>query len=167
MTKISLSLDNIQSYLRAQGVEVELQTSTNQLCILCKVADREYPIFIRIYDGDELLQLLAFLPCNTNPQTFNDTARLLHLLNKELDLPGFGMDEDQEVVFYRCMIPIKDKKIDADFLNSYLTAVQTVCQSFAAVVAGVSYGAATFDEIMKKVKEQGDLSLTQAQLRQE
>lgn len=162
---IPLDLNKIRDYLHSQGVEAAYQKESNQLCILYKTADREYPLFIRIYEGDEMLQLLAFLPCNVKAETFADTARLLHLLNKEIDIPGFGMDENSEVVFYRCMLPIKDKMLDKTLLNSYLNAIQVVCQSFAPVVATVAYGAISFDEVLKKTKEQSGESLTQSQIK--
>lgn len=162
---IPLELHKIRTHLRSLGIESELQTETNQLCILFKIAERDFPLFIRVYEGGELLQLLGFIPCNTKKETVADTARLLHLLNKEIDLPGFGMDENSEVVFYRCMIPAKDKKIDGNILNSYINATQVVCQSFAAVIAGVAYGAATFDEVVAKSKENKSQSLSQSNLK--
>lgn len=164
---IPLDLNTIRKHLKSQGIEAELQKETGQLCILLKIADREYPLFIRIYEGGDLLQLLAFLPCNTKPETVADTARLLHLLNKEIDTPGFGMDEDPHVVFYRCMIPVKDKQIDGNIFDSYINATQIVCQSFAPVVAAVAYGAVTFEDVLKKSKEQSNQSLTQSQLKKD
>jgi len=161
---IPLDLTKIKSYLSTKGIESEIQKETDQLCILLKIAEREFPLFIRIYEGGELVQLLAFLPCNTKTETLGDTARLLHLLNKEIDTPGFGMDENSLVVFYRCMIPVKEKKIDDKLFDAYLNATQVVCQSFAPVVAAVAYGGITFDEVLKKSKEHGQ-SLSQSQIR--
>jgi len=162
---ISLDLHKIREHLRSQGIDAELQAETNQLCIVFKIAEREYPLFIRIYEGGELLQLLAFLPCTIQTSTFSETARLLHSLNKELDLPGFGMDEVQEVVFYRIMVPVKEKKLDQNLLISYINAIQVVCQSFAPAIAAIAYGQLTFDEMMKRVKENSGQSLTQSFLR--
>lgn len=164
---IALDLNKIRSHLKSQGIEAELQTETNQLCIILKTGPAEYPLFIRIYEGGELLQLLAFLPCTTKPETLPEIARLLHLLNKEIDTPGFGMDEDSQMVFFRCMIPVKDKQVDENLLNSYMNATQVVCQSFAPVVAGVAFGAVTFDEVVKKSKEQSNESLTKAHMQRE
>jgi hypothetical protein len=164
---IALDLQKIRTYLKSQGIDAELQAETNQLCILFKTGEREYPVFIRIYEGGELLQLLAFLPCNTKRETVPETARLLHLLNKEIDTPGFGMDENSEVIFFRTMIPVKDGQLDENLLNSYMNATQVVCQSFAPVIAAVAYGAITFDEVMKKSKENSHESLTKSQLRRE
>lgn len=153
---IPLDLNKIIEFLHTKGMEASYQKESNQACILFKIAEKEYPVFIRIYESGELLQLLAFVPCTLKPETFADTGRLLHLLNKEIDIPGFGMDENSEVIFYRCMIPVKDKMLDEALLNSYLNVIQVVCQSFAPVVASVAYGAVTYDEVLKKTKEQKD-----------
>lgn len=149
---IPLTIDAIKNYLKSKAIEATLQKETNQLCISLKITDREFPFFIRIFQGDQLLQLLAFLPCNTKENTIADTARLLHLLNKEIDLPGFGMDETAHVVFYRCMIAIKDKQIDPVAFDAFFNAVQVVCQTFTSVVAAVAYGAVTFADVLKQSK---------------
>jgi hypothetical protein len=159
---IPLNLDKIRNHLQKQGIQSELQSETDQLCALFKVAEKEYPLFFRIYEGGELLQLLAFLPCSTKTTTIADTARLLHLLNKEIDLPGFGMDESQHVVFYRLMCPVKEKKLDLNLFNSYVNATQVVCQSFATVIAAIAYGGITFEDMLKKVQENNGQSLSNA-----
>jgi hypothetical protein len=163
---IPLNLNKIQTYLKSKDIVSELQKETNQLCILLKMLEREYPLFIRIYEGSDLLQLLAFLPCNTKQSTHADTARLLHLINREIDIPGFGMDENADVVFYRCMMISKDKEIDEKTLDAYMNAIQVVCQSFAAVVAGVAYGAITFDDVLAQAKNNNE-SLTQTFLKRD
>lgn len=164
---ISLDLNKIGKYLVSQGIEATFQKETDQLYILFKIGDREFPLFLRIYEGGELLQLLAFLPCNTKSTTLADTARLLHLLNKEIDVPGFGMDEGPQVIFYRCMIPAKDKQLDEKILDSYISATHTACQSFAPVIAAVAYGALTFEEVLRKSKDQTNQSFTQSHLKKE
>lgn len=163
---IPLKLDNILAYLTKKGVQAQLQAETNQLVIIFKIGDREFPLFIRIFDNGELLQLLAFIPCNMKKKAFGETGRLLHLLNKELDIPGFGMDEDTSVVFYRCMIPIQKNQIEESLFEAYLNSIQLVCKSFSPVIASVAYGSATFEEILEKTREQNkNQTLTQSQLR--
>jgi len=151
---IPLKLDQLQKHLKKNQIESQFQKETDQLCILLKIAEREFPLFIRIFDNNELVQLLAFLPCNFKEETVQDTARLLHLLNKELDIPGFGMDENVAVVFYRCMIPAQNKEISEPIFDAFLNAVQVVCKSFAAVIAAVAYGAVSFEDVVKQSKEQ-------------
>lgn len=163
---ISLTLDAILAYLSQKGVQAQLQTETNQVIILFKIGDREFPLFIRIFEGGDLLQLLVFLPCNMKKSAFGETGRLLHLLNKELDIPGFGLDEDTSVVFYRCMIPIQNQQLDETLFDAYLNSIQLVCKSFSPVIASVAFGNVTFEEILKKTKEQNkSQTLTQSQVR--
>ncbi len=150
---IKLELDAIHSHLRSKGIDIHLQAQTSQLYLLLKIAETEFPVFIRIFDGDELLQLLTFIPCNFTEATTADTARLLHLLNKEMDIPGFGMDENAGVVFYRCMLPANHKKIDAALLDAYLNTIDVVCKSFAPVITAVSHGALSFNEVLKNAKQ--------------
>jgi hypothetical protein len=162
---INLKLDAILEYLTKKGVPAQLQDETNQIIIIFKIGDREFPLFIRIFEGGELLQLLAFIPCNMKKSTFADTGRLLHLLNKELDIPGFGQDEDTAVVFYRCMLPIQNQQLDEAVFDAYLNSIQLVCKSFSPVIAAVAYGSSTFEEILQKAREQNN-TLTQSQLKQ-
>lgn len=163
---ISLTLDAILAYLSKKGMRAELQTETNQVVIIFKIGDREFPLFIRIFEGGELLQLLAFIPCNMKKSAFAETGRLLHLLNKELDIPGFGLDEDSSVVFYRCMLPVQGQQMSETLFNAYLNSIQLVCKSFSSVIATVAYGSATFEDILKKAREQNkNKSFTQSQLR--
>lgn len=155
---IKLDIDEIQAYLHQKGVNIHLQKETNQLYLLFKIAETEFPVFIRVFDGDELLQLLAFLPCNFSDITLEDTARLLHLLNKEMDIPGFGIDENASVVFYRCMLPASSQKIDAAVLDAYLNTIEVVCKSFTPVITAVAQGGLTFEEVLKKAQENRTLA---------
>ena len=150
---IHLELTKIQEYLKSKQIAAEYQKETDQLYIVFKTGDQEYPLFIRIFEGGELLQLLAFLPCNTKSETLNDTARLLHLLNKELDTPGFGMDESSSVVFYRVMLPVYKKEINPHILDAYIEVIQTICRTFTSVITAVALGAVTFEEVLTKARE--------------
>ena len=150
---IPLDLMNIKEHLASQSIKAEYQQETDQLYMVFKIAEQEYPVFIRVFEGEELLQLIAFLPCNTKENTLNDTGRLLHLLNKELDTPGFGMDESSSVIFYRTMLPIFNKELNPLLLTAYLGVVQMVCKTFAAVIAAVANGAVSYKGVLAKLKE--------------
>lgn len=149
---IPLTIPDLQKFLTDQQIKVEQQADTNQIYMVYKIADREFPLFFRIFDSGDLLQLIAFIPCNVKPEAAPHLARLLHLLNKELDIPGFGMDEAANVVFYRVMIPSLDKTIDEGIIKRYIHSIESICTNFSPVVATVAFGAATFDDVLKKVK---------------
>lgn len=149
---IPLEIEPIRKHLRQKKIDAHFQKETDQLYFLLKIAETEFPVFIRIMEGGELLQLLSFLPCNFKESTLSDTARLLHMLNREMDIPGFGLDENSSVVFYRLMIPAKEKAIDGELLDAYLSAIDMVCHSFAPVIAAVAFGGMTLNEVLKQAK---------------
>lgn len=161
---ISLNLNDILAYLNKHGMQAQIQTETEQIVMVFKIGDHEFPLFIRIFEGGELLQLLAFIPCKLKKSAIAETGRLLHLLNKELDVPGFGIDEDSSTVFYRCMLPIHNQQLDETLLNAYINSIQLVCKSFASVIASVAFGSITFEEMLEKTRKKHQ-SFTQSHLR--
>ena len=152
MSKVSLQ--EVQKLLKGKDYDVQLQKETDQLYIILKHEGIEFPLFIRIFDESELLQLLVFMPCNIKDEARGDLARLLHLLNKELDIPGFGMDETANVCFFRCMIPTPGADLNETVLDAFLRAIDVVCKTFAPAVVTVASGNATFEEVLKKAQEQ-------------
>ena len=150
---IKVTLDSLQEYLRKKKHDVQLQKETQQLYIILKIEGKEFPLFLRIFEQSELLQLLVFMPTPIKPGTHADVARLLHLLNKELDIPGFGMDENTHLAFYRCMLPIPGKKIDETLFDAYFKSIELICESITAPVFAVASGLATYQEILQKAKE--------------
>ena len=128
---------------------------------------------LRVFDDGHLLQLLVFYSLHLEPngkfcprekrllirsghqvkESTADLSCLLHLLNKELDVPGFGMDEMAGVVFYRLMLPTPKKKIDEELLVAYLKTAEHVCQMFSTPIEAVSSGQMTLDQILAKAHE--------------
>ena len=79
---------------------------------------------------------------------------ILHLLNKEMDIPGFGMDEDSKVIFFRISQPLSTEgELDTDLMDAYLESIKTVCTTFTPAIINVSQGTMTLEEILQKVKE--------------
>ena len=133
--------------------DAAIQDETNQVYTILKMDQKEYPLFLRVFDDGHLLQMLAFIPCQLEKEVIPDMARLLHLLNKELDVPGFGMDEMAGVVFYRIMLPTPKKKIDSELLLAFLKTIEHVCQMFAAPIEAIGFGQATLEQILQKAQE--------------
>lgn len=161
---INMSLDSILNFMRKNKYEAEIQPDTQQVYTIFKMNQKEYPLFMRIFDDGHLLQLLVFIPSHLEPnenfssdkkenESVADLARLLHLLNKELDVPGFGMDEMAGVVFYRLMLPTPKKKIEEDLLLAYLKTADHVCQMFTTPIEAVSSGQMTLNQILEKAHE--------------
>lgn len=149
-----VTIEGLLETLRAKKKDAQLQKETNQVYMILKHEKREFPLFVRIMGEGELVQLMVFFPVALKPTAYPDLARLLHVLNKEIDIPGFGMDEKAKVAFYRCMIPTLDGEMPETFLDGFLRSIEVVCQTFSPVIEAVGFGVATYAELMKKAEEQ-------------
>ncbi|GAB4229841.1 MAG: YbjN domain-containing protein [Chlamydiales bacterium] len=150
---MELSLENFKKLLLQRELHPEIQRETQQVFAMMPIEGRDYPLFVRIFEESGLVQCIAFFPFEIKKQTFPDVARLLHLFNKELDIPGFGLDEESKVLFFRCMIPSNKGKIEEDLFLAYLNTIHLACSSFTKPIEAVAAGAATFEELIEKVNK--------------
>ena len=83
----------------------------------------------------------------------SEAARLLHFVNREIDMPGFGMDEKDQLMFYRLVLPCLDKKIDTKLLDLYLVATRVACETFMDAIQLIASGSANFERVVKERKQ--------------
>lgn len=119
---IDLKLDDLLHHLK-KSHSAELQQENKQIAITLKVDEQEVPLFVGVLH-DTLVQMIAYLPFEIKPDSVNEVARFLHLLNKQLDLPGFGMDEQASLLFYRAVIPCLKPTVEAELFDAYLRTLQ-------------------------------------------
>jgi hypothetical protein len=148
-----LTLENVQSFLAKKKIDAQMQKETGQLYIANTFQGVEFPTFLRVYEGGELLQILLFIPSNIKAGTEKEVARLLNLINKEIDIPGYGMDENSNVIFYRIMIPAFKQQIQEEIIERYLSSLEQLCKTFTPAIVAVSQGHMTYEEILKKLQE--------------
>jgi hypothetical protein len=149
---IELTLSNIQELMGTLGIQMDLEPNTNQLQAIKKFGQFEYPVFARIYEDSRMLQLLIFIPCNIKKGSESDTARLLHLINKEMDIPGFGMDENSSVLFYRVMLVARSRKIDKELVGIFIKSLENICLSFTVPIISVAQGKVSYEDVVKQLK---------------
>jgi hypothetical protein len=150
---ISFNLESIFQFLKANNYEPQIQQDTKQIYFVFKIQNTDFPVFVKIYESGDLMQLLAFIPTEIKTNTLIHVSRLLHLLNKEMDFPGFGMDEKAKVIFCRYVIPTKTKQISEELLDVYIKTLRTVCETLSPVIVTVAHGQSTFDEVMDKAND--------------
>ncbi len=150
---LNMTLESLLTHMRENSYEAHIQADTQQVYTILKFNKKEYPLFLRIFDEGHLLQLLVFIPIHLKKEVIPDMARLLHLLNKELDMPGFGMDEMAGVIFYRLMLPTPKKKINGEILTAFLKTIEQVCTTFASPIEAIGLGQMTLEDILKKAQE--------------
>lgn len=75
------------------------------------------------------------------------------MLNRELDVPGFGMEEQSKTVFYRIMMPAMDNNIDEKLIGAYLDTIKLVMSTFSPAVEAVASGQMSLGAVLDKVRE--------------
>lgn len=144
---------NFLASLKKMKLEGKVQPETNQVYTVFHHEKKEYPIFLRSLHEGELLQLLTFIPCYVEKAKMADVSRFLHMLNKELDMPGFCVDETSMTVFYRLVLPTFKKEYSEEAFEAYVNTSQTVCKSFATAIEALALGAMSLTDIIKKAQE--------------
>lgn len=145
-----LNTPNLLGTLQRAGLEPKQQPQSDQIFCIKKMENIELVLFFRILSEGELLQIMTGLPFPLRDELKNDVARLLHKLNLDLDMPGFGMDEKTKLIFYRSVFPCQNKVCEVTLLDKYLEVGPRVCSSFAQVLAVVAQGHMTYDELLRK-----------------
>lgn len=144
---------NLLQALKKMNLDGKVQKETNQIYVVLKHDEREYPLFIRDLHDGELLQLLCFIPCYVEQNKVAETSRFLHMLNKELDMPGFCFDETSMTIFYRLILPALNKEFQESSFEAFVNTANMVCKSFGTVIEALAIGAMSLEEILKKASE--------------
>lgn len=152
-TDMKLSNTELIGSMEKFGLKAAVQENSNQLLAKFSHNGNEYPTFIRQLNGGNLLQLLTFVPCTIDADAYFDVSRLLHMINKELDMPGFCCDEETKTVFYRVVIPCINSQVDEPLFHAYLNTMQQVCGMFGTIVQAIAIKAMSLDDMMSKAKE--------------
>lgn len=148
---MSFTLDEhlLLQFLNQHGLEPSYEKGSGQIYISFMIAGFEVPVFFVLRKETGLLQTVAYLPYELKEDTMSNVARLLHLFNKELDMPGFGMDEQLKITFYRSAIPCIDGQANEDFVRLYIAATKLACETFMQAIGMVTAGTMTFEELTK------------------
>jgi hypothetical protein len=147
---MNLTIETLLTLLKKKGIDAEIQQETGQIVFAFQVDDEPFPLFIRIFDESQLLQILVFLPVQLKEGREGDMGRLLHWINQSLDLPGFGMEENSRSLFYRVMLPALGMSLDENLLEPFLGAVRVVSTTFLPPIRQLNEGE-SFEKVRKEV----------------
>ncbi len=148
---IPLNLTALNKHLDKKQMKPQLQEETNQILLAFRIDDNNFPIFLRISEEEEFVQILTFFQGELKPTAIAPLSRFLHYLNNQVNLPGLSMDEKENLIFYRTILPCSGKKIDDAQLEKYIGAAFNVCQNFHPLITEITEGKIGFDEAMKKL----------------
>ena len=118
----------------------EIEKESKQIYFKLDIQDKEVPVFFKVMEKASLLQLIAYPPTQIKEEMFAEIARFLHILNKELDIPGFGMDENSKLIFYRLVLPSLKNELDEGLVRAYVNTIKNALTFFfAGIQAAVEY----------------------------
>jgi len=145
---IPLTFESLLHYFNDRRKQTaEIENKTEQITVILTIDSIDFPLFIKIIEEGPLLQMLVFIPATLEKEKYSEMARLLHLLNREMDVPGFGMDESSGTVFYRLALAADKSEINETILDLYLNTVEKICHSFTPVIQRLSKGELTFEQV--------------------
>lgn len=149
---LEVNFDDLLKHLQKKGHPVEFQKETQQLVFLLKQDKREFPVFIKIYPS-KWIQILTFLPCQVKSEQNASLARLLHIINREIEYPGFGMDEKAGYAFFRCMIPPLKGQIGEQTLDNFIDLTFDACKNYSPAIEAVAMGLVQLNDLLKNLEK--------------
>lgn len=150
---MKLTYENLSKILKSENIEPKLQTQPDQLHCLINIGVTDLPFFIRIFPNETLLQIVAFYPLNFKDEQRDSVARLLHMINKDIDVPGFSMEENLKTVFYRLCIPTFDKTMSEAAFTAYIKTIVLAMKSFLSVIHAVATGKMSLERVQREIQK--------------
>jgi hypothetical protein len=147
------NIPGLIAHLKENAYQPELHKESKQVFVLFSFENHEMPLFFLFRPESKLLQMISYLPYTLTEKGLGESARLLHLLNRDLDMPGFGMDEEAKLMFYRCSIPCLEERIDKTLFDLYLGTARMACRTFMHVIGLVVSGSVAVNEILKRAEK--------------
>jgi len=135
--------------LQNKGVDAGLQKETGQVLIQRTIEGVDFPFFLKILPSGPFLQCVSFIPYQITEQDPKEFLSLLHILNRQIDLPGFGFDEMSKFSFLRYNIPFFKNELDIDTLVEILNKMEKCLESFAGILIAVAQDKTAYEEAKK------------------
>ncbi|MFN0065633.1 MAG: YbjN domain-containing protein [Chlamydiales bacterium] len=148
---MSFSLDpaGLDAFLKKHGLEPQIEAESGQLYISRVHEGQEIYTFMTIAHAATLFQIMTYFPIALQKTSLNDTARLLHLFNRDVDMPGFCIDEKLGLIFYRSVLPSFNKTLEERVVMTYLGAHKGILETFFTPVVSVVLGQLKVEDVLK------------------
>lgn len=150
---VKLTNEDLLRHLEEKQLKPQLQNETGQIVMAFRLNNKDFPIFLRIAEDEDFLQVLSFLPTKIKEGQHSAIGRFLHHVNNQVNLPGFSMDDQQDLVFYRIILPCPGREVNEQMLEKYLGAIFNVSNTFYPIVSQLAEATASYKDAMKKLRD--------------
>ncbi len=144
---MKLSEYEILRFLKAEGHDVQTDAETQQHYFMFSLANLEVPFFVKVDKDNILLQLVSYLPFQVAKDGAPTLARALHVFNRQMEVPGFGMEETEGTVFYRLVYPCPSKQIDEATTRLLIHAAALAIETFLLTLKAMEEQEITMEQI--------------------
>lgn len=107
-------------------------------------------------NSEKVLHLFVALPFFIKPEAMGEVARLLLLLNKPLDIPGFGIDETARLAFFRYGLFTNKGHHAVRLMVALIGVIHLLVDSLTAQIEAVANGASikeTLDHLVHSLTD--------------
>jgi hypothetical protein len=106
-------------------------------------------------EGFDFLQLFLQLPFSIAPDTIPDLSRLLLMINWSTPVGAFGLNESQNILYYRHVFQYIDQPVDSDVFVEAVDTMAHYIEQYTSLVHTVATGSQSLSEILEKLEAEG------------
>jgi hypothetical protein len=96
------------------------------------------------------LQFACCLPFKVQESALWEMARMILLLNKGLELPGFELSEVDGIVYYRYVLPVVDNHVEETLLICLFGTIDFLVKGFTDKLEQIATGAKTAQQLVEE-----------------
>lgn len=170
---IQATLAGLKTYFTSHGFDCDLLPKTEereieQLLValgpdnkgrdlVLSVTSAELPLNQELFSKNKVkdikktyhfLQLACCFPFKVEEKSLWEMARMILLLNKGLELPGFELSEVDGVVFYRYVLPIVNSHVEEPLLICLVGTIDFLVKGFMEQLEEIATGAKTAQQVI-------------------
>ena len=97
------------------------------------------------------IQFDAFFPFEMNVHTSREVASVLLFINRLVDLPGFGMSETENQIYFRYVMLTRENCIDKPLLIGVTGTIMLMMDLFGDIIYEAAVGKMTFNQLLEKI----------------
>ncbi|MBA3604139.1 MAG: hypothetical protein H0W50_11000 [Parachlamydiaceae bacterium] len=99
------------------------------------------------------LQFIVTLPFYILDGQIPDLARLILLINKGMEIPGFELSEVDKMIFYRHAFVVSEDHLDERILLSLVGMIEVLLETFSEMLESVAIGTKSLQQIVEEAKK--------------
>ena len=103
-------------------------------------------------DGICFLQYFIAIPIAIQSEKINDLSRLVLKINSKLPLVGFGLLEDNPLLYFRCVVPCPNQPLSDDIYVHTAHTILYIIDNFGPIIESLVNGETDYNNCIHQVE---------------